>query len=133
MKAKRFRLAAFLLAVIGALVAAFAPTGQSMESSFSISSSLSGPVQTVSRSYRVSMFQTNGAWVLVVVLVPVLVALIPVLVRHRKAAIVSAVLLWTSCVIGAFSVGMFFIPAAVLMTVAAARQEPALVSPTQRS
>ncbi|MDP9329055.1 MAG: hypothetical protein M3P11_00155 [Actinomycetota bacterium] len=129
MKANRFTLAAFLLALIGALVAAFAPTGQAMESSFSISSSLSGPVQTVSRSYRVSMFQTSGAWVLVVVSVPVLVALIPVLVRHRKAAIISAVVLWIGCVVGAFSVGMFFVPAAILMTIAAARQEPALFPP----
>lgn len=127
MKAKRIRLAAFLLAVIGALAAAFAPTGQVMESSGSISRS--GVIQTTSRSYDVSMFQTNGAWVLVVVSVPVLVALIPVLVRHRNAAIISAVLLWIGCVVGAFSVGMFFIPAAVLMTIAAARREPMLVPP----
>ena len=124
MKAKRFTVAAFLLAVIGGLVAAFAPTGQVMEGSGSPGGEI------VTRSYRVSMFQTNGAWVLVVVSVPVLVALIPILVRHRAARIVSAVLLWMGCVVGMWSVGMFFVPAAIVMTVAAARREPALVPPS---
>ena len=75
------------------------------------------------------MFQVNGAWVLVVVSVPVLVALIPVLVRHRRARIVSAVLLWFGCVLGMLSVGMFFVPAAILMTIAASRGEPAPIPP----
>ena len=75
------------------------------------------------------MFQVNGAWVLVVVSVPVLVALIPVLVRHRRARIVSAVLLWFGCVLGMLSVGMFFVPAAILMTIAASRSEPAPIPP----
>jgi hypothetical protein len=132
-KARSFTLAVFLLAIIGALVAAFAPTGQGIEESGSISSSLSGPIQTVVRTYRVSMFQTNGAWVLVVVSVPVLVALMPVVMRRKNVAIVSAALLWIGCIVGAFSVGMFFIPAAVLMTIAAARREPAMVPPMPSS
>jgi hypothetical protein len=65
----------------------------------------------------------------VVVSVPVLVALFPVLVRHRAARIVSAVLLWMGCVVGMWSVGVFFLPAAIVMTVAAARREPAPVPP----
>ena len=124
MKAKLFTVAAFLLAVIGGLVAAFAPTGQVIEGSGSPGGEI------VTRSYRVSMFQTNGAWVLVVVSVPVLVALISILVRHRAARIVSAVLLWMGCAVGMWSVGMFFVPAAIVMTVAAARREPALVPPS---
>lgn len=123
MKAKRFTLAAFLVAVLGALVAAFAPTGRVMESY----GSSNGVFRT--RSYSVSMFHTNGAWVLVVVSVPVLVALIAVVVRHRVARIVATVLLWTGCVLGMWSVGMFFIPAAILMTIAASRTEPTPVPP----
>jgi hypothetical protein len=121
-KTERFTAAAFLLAVTGALVAAFAPTGHVMEGS--------GPPRgvIVTRSYNVSVFQTDGAWVLAVVSVPVLVALVPVLVHHRAARIVSAVLLWIGCVVGIFSVGMFFLPAAIVMTVAA-RREPAPVPP----
>jgi hypothetical protein len=123
MRAKGFTLAAFLVAVLGALVAAFAPTGR-VEESFGSSSGA-----FVTRSYSVSMFQENGAWVLVVVSVPVLVALIPVLVRHRRARIVSAVLLWFGCLLGMLSVGMFFVPAAILMTIAASRGEPAPIPP----
>ena len=124
MKARRFALASFLVAVLGALVAAFAPTGR-MESGTGTSS---GGV-FVTHSSRVSMFQTNGAWVLIVVSVPVLVCLVAVLVDHRAARIVGAVLLWIGCVLGMFSVGMFFIPSAILMTLAASQGEPAPVPP----
>jgi hypothetical protein len=122
-KARGFTLAAFLVASLGALVAAFAPTGRVSESFGSSSGTFS------TRSYGVSMFQVNGAWVLVVVSVPVLVALIPVLVRHRRVRIVSATLLWFGCVVGMWSVGMFFVPAAILMTIAASRREPVPIPP----
>ena len=72
-KVKRFTVAALLLALTGALVAAFAPTGHVMESL----ASTGGVI--VTHSYNVSMFQTDGSWVLVVVSVPVLLALVPVL------------------------------------------------------
>jgi hypothetical protein len=120
-KSNRFAVAALLLAVTGALVAAFAPTGSVIVGSGSPGGMI------VTRSYSVSMFQTNGAWVLQLVSVPVLVALAPVLVRDRKARIVSAVLLWMSCVVGMWSVGVFFVPSAVVMTMAAARRERVLV------
>ena len=123
MKARGFTLAAFLAAGFGALVAAFAPTGRVTESFGSSSGAFS------TRSYSESMFQVNGAWVLVVVSVPVLVALIPVLVRHHRARVVSAVLLWFGCIVGMWSVGMFFVPAAILMTIAASRREPAPIPP----
>ena len=117
MKAERLAVAAFFLAVVGGLVAAFAPIGRVMESSGSAGG------EVVMRSYDVSLFRTDGAWVLVVVSVPVLVALVAILVRRRGARVVSAVLLWMGCVVGVFSVGMFFVPAAIAMTVAAARRE----------
>src|SRR4249919_140082 len=111
MKARGFTLAAFLVAGLGALVAAFAPTGRVTESFGSSSGAFS------TRSYGVSMFQENGAWVLVVVAVPVLAALVPVLVRRKRVRIASAVVLWFGCVLGMLSVGMFFVPAAILMTI----------------
>jgi hypothetical protein len=122
-KAKRFTVAAFVLAVLGAFVAAFAPTGQVVESTGTSGGSF------VTRSYNVSMFQTNGAWVLMVVSVPVLAALVPVLIPHRTARIASAVLLWIGCVVGMLSVGLFFVPAAIVMTVAATQNDPAPVPP----
>ena len=123
MKARGFTVAAFLAAGVGALIAAFAPTGRVTES---IGSS-SGVFSTRSDSER--MFQVNGAWVLVVVAVPGLVALVPVLVRRKRVRIASAALLWFGCVLGMLSVGMFFVPAAILMTIAASRREPAPTPP----
>ncbi len=116
MKANRLAVVAFLVAVLGALVAAFAPLG-----------SRCGPTLSggMTRCSGVSTFSVDGSWVLVVVSVPVLVALVPLLLRRRIACIVSAALLWVGCVLGMFSVGIFFVPAAITMTVAAARREPA--------
>ena len=112
-------MASFLLSVVGALVAAFAPTGQVTEGSGAPGGEL------VTRSHTVSMFQINGAWILVVVSVPVLLTLIPVLMPRRTVRSISAVLLWLGCVVGLLSVGLFFVPAAIAMTVAATRVEPA--------
>lgn len=115
----RFTLASFLAAVLGGLVAAFAPLARGCQVSMDAGS------MTEQRScFSASTYQTDGSWVLVVVSVPIAIAFVPVLVRHRVAAIVSAVLLWACCVVGLWSVGMFFVPAAVLMTIAAARPEP---------
>ena len=56
--------------------------------------------------------------------VPVVVALVPVAIRHRRARIVSAVLLWATCVLAGTSfVGVLIVPAAILMTVAASRHD----------
>ena len=118
-KANRWTLAAFLTATLGALVAAFAPT-------YSGCATTSSGGEVCSHA---TGFAVNGAWVLVVVSVPVLVAFVPVLVRRRPARIASAVLLWIGCLLGMLSVGMFFVPAAILMTVAATRRPSSLVAP----
>ena len=117
-KANRLTVAAFVTVAIGALVAAFAPT-------YSGCGSSSG-VEVCSHT---TGFAVNGSWILVVVSVPVLVSLVPVLVRRRPARIVSAVLLWIGCALGMLSIGMFFVPAAILMTIAAAQPSPTPVPP----
>jgi len=117
-KANRLAVAAFLASVLGALVAAFAPT-------YSGCGTTSSGGEVCSHA---TGFAVNGSWILVVVSVPVLVALVPVLVRRRPARIVSTVLLWIGCVLGMWSVGMFFVPAAILMTIAAS-QRPLVVTP----
>jgi hypothetical protein len=116
---RRFALASFLLAVAAGLFVAFAPLGQRC--------SVSGtPGQPSGRERCISesVFQHDGAWVLFLVSVPIVLTLVPVLVRHRAAAIVSAVLLWACCIVGIASLGLFFVPSAVLMTIAAARPDP---------
>lgn len=112
--AKRLALASFIVAILGAAVAAFAPLGRSC------GVSAGGPEHCVG----VSIFEHDGAWVLVVVSVPVLVSFLPAVLRRRAWTVVSAVLLWTFCVLGLASIGLFFVPATVLMTVAAAMPDP---------
>jgi hypothetical protein len=117
--ANRWAVGAFIAATLGALVGAFAPTY-----SWCATTPSGGEVCGHATSFAV-----NGSWVLVVVAVPVLVALIPTLMRRRTARVVSAVLLWIGCVVGMWSVGMFFVPAAILMTVAATRRWSPMASP----
>lgn len=118
-KANRLAVAAFLASVLGALVAAFAPTYSGCETTSSGAEICS----------HATGFAVNGSWILVVVSVPVLVALLPVSVRRRPARVVSTVLLWIGCVLGMLSVGMFFVPAAILMTIAAVQRPPAAAPP----
>jgi hypothetical protein len=121
-RAKLLAAVACLLTVVGALVAAFAPLGSATEISGS-------PGKTTVTHTSPSLFQTEGAWILIVVSVPVLMALVPMVARHRRARTASAVLLWIGCVVGMLSIGMFFVPAAIAMTVAATRREPDPVPP----
>jgi hypothetical protein len=110
----RFTLLALVLAVVGALVAAFAPTYMTCET-------VAGGAETCHRSSGITV---NGAWILVVSAVPVAVALVPVLVRRHGARVASAILLWACCVVAIASIGMFFLPAAIAMTVAASLRDP---------
>jgi hypothetical protein len=111
---RRFALASFLLAAPAGLFVAFAPLGTTCT------------VQPGGRGrcFGTSIFETDGAWILVLVSVPIVLTLMPVLVRHRAAAIVSTVLLWAYCLVGIASLGLFFVPSAVLMTIAATRPDP---------
>ncbi|MDP9300601.1 MAG: hypothetical protein M3P43_06870 [Actinomycetota bacterium] len=108
-----FVLAAFVAVLAAALVAAFGPT-------YATCSAVSGGV---TRCGRATGYSINGSRILVVVSVPVLLSLLPIIVRARGARIVSAVLLWGCCAIGAASIGLFFVPGAILMTIAAARHD----------
>jgi hypothetical protein len=112
-KVSGFVVAAFVAVLVAALVAAFGPT-------YATCSSVAGGV---TRCGRVSGYSVNGSRILVVVSVPVLLSLLPIVVRARGARIVSAALLWACCAIGAASIGVLFVPGAILMTIAAARHD----------
>ncbi|GIU99479.1 MAG: hypothetical protein KatS3mg014_1095 [Actinomycetota bacterium] len=115
MRAARLALAA---AVAGALVAAFAPLGRTC------GATLPGGELTCSGT---SIFSVDGWWVLAVTSVPVALSLVAALARSRAAWTACAVLLWAFCVVGILSIGLFFVPAAILMTVAAVRGRPETV------
>jgi hypothetical protein len=118
MRSGRLAVWSFLAALVAGAVTVFAPLGRATESRMSAAG------VEVTYSHGVSLFSTNGAWVLVVVAVPIAIALAGALIPARAARTVSTVLLWAFCLVGLMSVGLFFIPAAVLMTAATVAREP---------
>ncbi|HEX3299289.1 MAG TPA: hypothetical protein VHW68_04185 [Actinomycetota bacterium] len=98
-------------AVVAALVVVFAPTYSSCTSGHAA-------------CHGASALAVNGPWIFVVVSVPVVLALIPVLINRPVTRVVATVLLWLFCVVALLTIGIFFLPAAILMTIAASRGDP---------
>jgi hypothetical protein len=65
------------------------------------------------------LVQQNGAWVIVPVTFPVVIALLPVLVRKQAVRISATVIMWGFALIAGFSIGLFYLPAAIMMLLAA--------------
>ena len=111
------------LAVVAAVAAVFLPLQQSV-----VSQSGPGPLQTLELEYaQRSLWQTEGASVLVAAGLPVLVAVMPLVFvagrQGRRVEIVSAVLLGVFVVLAGFSIGLFYLPAA-LAAIVVARRSP---------
>lgn len=68
--------------------------------------------------YR-TLLSVNGPKVFFILAVPVVISGVPLVFRARIVRVVSAVLLASSVLIGAASVGLFYIPSAVMMFLAA--------------
>lgn len=116
--AERFALAAVVWAVVVGVAMALVPFGEST----SVGTSSSGAmVETTSHD---SLLQTEGAGVLLVLAVPALLALASLFVVRRPIRLVLGGMLCFACILGAPSVGLFFLPAAVML-VAAAVSTPA--------
>lgn len=103
---------ALVLTIVAAVLVLFLP-------SYTVATSdSSGSSTTVS----LSIWQYNGPVFALVVAIPVVIALVPVLVRGRwwpLVSIVSAGLLLGFAFLGAMSVGIAFLPAALAAVVAA--------------
>lgn len=73
---------------------------------------------------RESLFVNQGWTIAVTLAVPVLISAVPLLVptRHRRwATLGAAALLTAGAMLGAASIGLFYLPAVVLLWVAAVR------------
>jgi len=68
---------------------------------------------------RATLLQVNGPWALLPVFFPVFVALLPVVFKRQFVRIIAAVVLVAFSFIAGFSIGLFYIPAAVVMVLAA--------------
>jgi hypothetical protein len=71
------------------------------------------------RPARATLLEVNGQWAMVPILLPVVLALVPVMFPHRAIRIIAAVVLGGFTALGAFSIGLFYLPAALAMAVAA--------------
>jgi hypothetical protein len=118
-RTKRLTVASFVCSLVGAAIGAFAPLGQTTTVG---SGGLDG-TPVVERTTSVSLVSYEGLWVLGLLAVPVTIAMMAVLIPRRGVRVASTALLWVFCVLGLASVGLFFVPAAVLMTVAAATSD----------
>jgi hypothetical protein len=100
----------------GALLA-FIPTGEVSESGASSDG-------TYARTYHQTLVQSEGRSILVLLAVPVVFAAIGAFARGRAALparAVSAWLLGVGCLLGLLSIGLFYVPAFVLMVLSCVR------------
>ena len=63
-----------------------------------------------------------GPSIYYILAIPVIIAGVPILLRYRTARIISAVLLTGYLVIGAASIGVFYLPSAIMMLLAASEK-----------
>jgi hypothetical protein len=129
---------AFGLALAASVALLLAPTGERQESSCRVTGSTAGTLQTdqpvcVDRVSHVSLLQDEGIGVALVLAIPVVVAGIALELQRtrwsRNAALVAGTLIAFFALLGAASIGIFYLPSAVAMFVAsshlARRPDPA--------
>jgi len=109
-------LAGVLMGVVAGLFLVFSPVYQGV----SETATSSGGV--VSGTYGATLLEQNGAWVLLLLCLPVTVAAIGLVGAARRNRLLvwapAAVLLGFSLLAG-FSIGLFYVPAAVALLLAA--------------
>ena len=75
-------------------------------------------------TYR-TLIQMNGGWVIAPVMFPVLVALVPLVFRRQSVRIIAAIVMGGFVLISGFSIGMCYLPAGILMLLAACVEDSA--------
>jgi hypothetical protein len=79
---------------------------------------LSWPVYTNHAGKDATLVEVNGAWALVPVTFPVVIALVPLVYRKQAVRVVAAILMGGFALI-AMSIGLFYLPSAIVMVLAA--------------
>jgi hypothetical protein len=59
-----------------------------------------------------TLLQVNGAWVVIPVLFPVLVALVPLIFRNQAVRVIAAIVMGAYVLVSGFSIGLFYLPGA---------------------
>lgn len=66
-----------------------------------------------------TLLQVNGSWAVVPVIFPVVVALLPGIFRKQAVRIVAAIVMGAFALVAGMSIGLFYVPAAIVMLLAA--------------
>lgn len=66
-----------------------------------------------------TLLEENGTWAIIPVLFPVAMALLPVLFERRAMRMAAACLMGGFTLLGMFTIGFFYLPAAIVMFLAA--------------
>lgn len=119
-----FALASLLFAATASAVLAFAPINTSVEAVTVQSAGEGQPEATHGRVSHPSLLATQGRGVLIPLAIPVAIAGLGWAVR-RQALGIAAVALLLSSIVGAASIGLFYVPAAALMAFAAGTRSDA--------
>ncbi|MGA3040262.1 MAG: hypothetical protein ABSF54_05650 [Bryobacteraceae bacterium] len=65
-----------------------------------------------------TLLQVNGPYALIPVMFPVLTTLVALLLRRPGVRIVATILIGAFALIGGFTIGLFYLPAAIMMLLA---------------
>jgi hypothetical protein len=122
-RADRFAFVALGWAVLAGLAFAVLPSGTSS----STTTTSSGTV--IETTTDESLLEREGAGILIVLAIPALLALTAVVVKRRSVRLGVGFVFLAACLLGAMSVGLFFLPGAVLVLYAASTS-PAALRPT---
>jgi uncharacterized Tic20 family protein len=91
----------------------------------------------VERTTRVSLLSNEGRSVLIVVAIPVVLVALPLMVRSAAASyrsrVAIVVLLGVLVMLGAMSIGLFFVPTLIAMIVSMSAQAATRSTPTPSS
>jgi hypothetical protein len=74
-----------------------------------------------------SLIAENGTWVLSYLAIPIILtvlAFLALVARLRAVTWTLAILLFALCILAAWSIGLFYVPSAVMLLIAAARMNP---------
>jgi hypothetical protein len=69
--------------------------------------------------HTTTLLQEEGLWVLIPLSFPVVVTLLPLVFPKQAVRILASIIIWAFAILGGFSIGLFYIPSAVVVLLGA--------------
>ncbi len=112
----RWAAVALALVCLASVISAFGPTVERAGTSYDTSGTLRQTRE------RVSLLEMQGPSALVPLSIPPLIGLLPLVLARRLVRLVAAGLLLLFAIVAGYSIGLFYLPAAVTMVLAGLRK-----------